>query len=72
MMLGAIEQALKGITGGIDRLDKAASKIASEGASGDLAANVVEMKRARQEVRTNAAVLKTADETIGTILDVLA
>src|SRR6185503_12654485 len=72
MMLGAIEQALKGITGSFDRLDKAAAKIARDGAGGDLAADMIDLKRAGHEARANVAAARTADEMIGTILDVLA
>jgi len=71
-MVGAIDQGLESVDGGFDRLDKAAGRIARDGASGDLAGNMVDMLRARQEVRAGVAVIRTADETIGTLLDVLA
>ena len=71
-MVGAIDQGLKGIDAGFDRLDKAAGRIARVGASGDLAGNVVDLLRARQEVRAGTAVMRVADETIGSLLDVLA
>ncbi len=71
-MSGAIDQAVQGIRAGFDRLDQAAGRIARDGAEGDLAGNVVELMRARQDVRANASVLRTVDETIGTLIDVLA
>jgi hypothetical protein len=71
-MVGAIRPALGGIDAGLARLDKAADRIARDGASGDLAGNLVDLMRARQEVRTNLAVVRTADETIGTLLDEFA
>jgi hypothetical protein len=71
-MVGAISHALGGIDAGLARLDKAADRIARDGASGDLAGNLVDLMRARQEVRTNLAVVRTADETIGTLLDEFA
>lgn len=71
-MIGAIDAGLRGIDAGFERLDKAAARIARDGASGDLAGDTVELLRARQEVRASAAVIRTADETIGTLLDVLA
>ncbi len=71
-MLEAIDQGLAGISAGFDRLDRAAGKIAREGAQGDLAGNLVELQLARHEVRANVAVVRTADEMIGTLLDVLA
>ncbi len=71
-MVNAIGQAAQGIDAGFKRLDAAARQVASSGAGGDLASSLVEMTRARHEVRANAVVLRTADETIGSLLDVLA
>jgi len=71
-MIDAIDQGLAGIGAGFDRLDRVAGRIASEGAEGDLAGNLVELQLARHEVRANVAVVRTADEMIGTLLDVLA
>ena len=71
-MVGAIDQGLMGIDAGFSRLDKAAGRIARDGADGDLAGNFVDLMKARQQVRASVAVIRTADETIGTLLDVLA
>ena len=71
-MLSAIDQGSRGINAGIDRLSGAADHIAREGANGDLAGNVVDLLKAKQEVRAGASVVKVADETIGTLIDVLA
>ena len=71
-MLASIHQASSGISAGFDRLNKAAGRIARDGAEGDLAGNMVELMRAPQDVRANAAVLRTADEMIGSLIDVLA
>jgi len=70
-MLRAMDQALQGMQAGFDRLDKAAGRIARNGAEGDLAGDMVDLLRARHEVRANLAVIRTADDTIGTLLDVL-
>ena len=70
-MLRAMDQALQGMQAGFDRLDKAAGRIARNGAEGDLAGDMVDLLRARHEVRANATVIRTADDTIGTLLDVL-
>jgi hypothetical protein len=61
-----------GIRAGFDRLDRAAAHIARDGDSADLAENMVDLLRARHEVRANVAVAKTADELVGTLLDVFA
>ena len=71
-MMGAIDQSLSGVRGGFDRLESSAVRIARDGAEGDLAGNVVDLMRARQDVRANAAALRTADQMIGSLLDVMA
>ncbi len=63
-MLGAISQAVTGLNPGFDRLDKAASRRAREGAGDDPGDNMVELMRADHEVRANIAVLRTANATI--------
>ena len=71
-MLSAIDQGSRGINAGIDRLNRAADDIAREGANADLAGNVFDLLKAKQEVRAGVSVVKVADETIGTLLDILA
>ena len=71
-MVGAIDQSLRGISLGFDRLETSAGRIATGGAGGDLAGNIVDTMRARQEVRANAAALRTADQMLGSLLDVMA
>jgi hypothetical protein len=71
-MVGAIDQGLSGIAAGFERLDKAAGRVARDGGEGDLAGNMIDLMKARHQVRASVAVIRTADETIGTLLDVLA
>lgn len=71
-MVGAIDQGLSGIAAGFERLDKAAARVARDGADGDLAGTMIDLMKARHQVRASAAVIRTADDTIGTLLDVLA
>jgi hypothetical protein len=71
-MVGAIDQGLSGIAAGFERLDKAAARVARDGAEGDLGGNMIDLMKARHQVRVSTAVIRTADETIGTLLDVLA
>jgi len=71
-MLNTIDTARGGINAGLGRLDQAAGRIARNGAGDDLAGNMVELIRSEQEVRANVAVVRTADEMIGSLLDVLA
>ena len=70
-MLKAIDEGMRGINTGFDRLNRAAGRIARDGAGGDIAGNLVDVMKARHEVRANAAVIRTADETIGTVIDIL-
>jgi len=71
-MVNAISHAAQGLATGFDRLSRAADRIARNGAGDDLAGNMVDMLKARQDVRANVAVVRAADEMIGTLLDVLA
>ena len=71
-MVSTISQAAQGLDTGFDRLSRAADRIARNGDSDDLAGNMVDMLKARQDVRANVTVVRTADEMIGTLLDVLA
>ena len=70
-MIGPVSQSLLGISTGFDRLDHAARNIARDGAGGDLSGNLVELMRAGHDVKANVAALRTADDMIGTLLDVL-
>ena len=71
-MLEAIDRALAGLNAGFDRMNRAAANIARDDAGGDLEGNLVSMMQASQDVRANATVVRTADKTIGTLIDVLA
>ena len=71
-MLEAINQALTGINAAFDGMNRAAANIARDGAGGDLQGNIVKLMQARQDVKANSAVVRTADKTIGTLIDVLA
>ena len=71
-MIGAFSSAMQGLADGFDRFNRAADRISRDTELGDLAGNVVQMQQARHEVRANLAVLKTADELVGSLLDVFA
>ena len=71
-MVGAIDQGVRGIDNGFDRLDKAAGRIARDGAAGDLTGNLVDLMRARQDVRAGVAVIRTADEAMRSLIDAFA
>ncbi len=71
-MIGAFSSATQGLAAGYDRFNRVAEGISRDIELTDLAGNVVQMQQARHEVRANLAVLKTADELVGSLLDVFA
>lgn len=71
-MIDAMHGAASGITEGFSRLSRTAHEIARDPSSESLGTQMVDLRRARHQVAANAAALRTADETIGTLLDVLA
>lgn len=76
-MIGAINEALSGLQMNQSRFEQHASRIARAGLQDgaepvDLAGEVVGTNVARRGYEANLAVLRTADEMVGTLLDVLA
>ena len=71
-MLAAIDMAVRTIGVGYDRLNHAAARIASADNDGDLVAEMVELNQAAEDVRRSVEVLRTANESVGTLLNVLA
>lgn len=70
---------LAGIQQGLDRVNRAAVNIAQIGttaqeanATGDLTQNLVNLKQGELEVKASSKVVSTADEVLGTLLDVRA
>lgn len=69
----ALQTAAQGMQRGIARAATAAQDVAAAGAEpADLAAAAVEMRKARAEVAANARVLRTADDVLGTLIDLRA
>ncbi|HUO23784.1 MAG TPA: flagellar basal body rod C-terminal domain-containing protein [Caulobacteraceae bacterium] len=68
--MDAISTATSGMTAALSRFDQAAGAIASP--NGDLAQAAVLTIDAKASFTANAAVLKTADEMMGALLDILA
>lgn len=62
---------------GLQRLENAAQRVAANNLSGNanpgnLATQQVEQKVATQQVQSAAEVIQTADEMIGSLLDIMA
>jgi glycerate kinase len=70
-MLRALDSGLQSMRAGFDRLDRAAGRLARDGAAGDLAGDLVDLTQAHVEVGAGVAVVRATDEMVGTLLDVL-
>ncbi|MDW3095743.1 MAG: hypothetical protein R8G33_08735 [Gammaproteobacteria bacterium] len=73
-----MQAGLQGIQGGLDQFGRAAGQIAStsnassSANSNNIIDSLVEVKQAQSTVQASAAVIKVADETLGSLLDELA
>lgn len=75
MKIAALDTAQMGIQHGLEGAGRAVAKIASAKQFNndnptDLAKAVVELKDAKTQVQASARVMRTADEILGTMLDV--
>ncbi len=70
-----LSTGLQGVREGLQRANDAATRIAGSGATGDLESiteAVVDLRVAELQVKASAKVIETAEQTLGTIIDVLA
>ncbi len=73
-----LQAGLQGVQGGLDQFGRAAGQIASasnassSSNSNNVVDSLVEVKQAQRTVQASAAVIKVADETLGSLLDALA
>ncbi|CAN5235980.1 hypothetical protein BH11PSE2_BH11PSE2_18070 [soil metagenome] len=65
----AFDIARAGMTAAVQRLDASAARTASKGADADLANEAVEQIGAKDSFKANLAVMKTADDMLGQLLD---
>jgi hypothetical protein len=70
MTIPPLSIAAAGMQNAANRFEASARRTAS-GSPDDLAVEAVEQIRAKQDFSANAAVIRTADEMTGTLLDVL-
>ena len=70
-MIPPLSIAAAGMQNAANRFEASARRTA-EGSLDDLAVEAVEQIRAKTDFAANAAVVRTADEMVGTLLDVLA
>lgn len=81
MIQNTLSIGVQGIQDGMLGMENAARKIARGGVdgpqgsasgNGDLIEPIVELKLYQRSVEASAQVVKTADETLGTLLDIMA
>ncbi len=70
--IGPLNAGLAGLHANIERLERGAEHVARAGVSDALPDHLVDMLTSQRGVEASARVVKTADEMIGTLLDVLA
>jgi len=77
MMIAPLDTALMGIQRGLTGAGRAVTKIANatqlnNGNPTDLAKGLVQLQEAKQQVEASASAVHTADEVMGTLIDVRA
>jgi hypothetical protein len=70
--LSATHTALRAIEEQLARLERTARRIAVQAPLGDLPGDLLELRLAHHGVAANVKVVKTADEMLGSLLDILA
>lgn len=68
-MLNALSAVATGLQQETGRLDRAAGRIARDGAGGDPAGQVVDLIRAARGAQADVAAARTIDRTLGTLFD---
>ncbi len=78
MIESILQAGIQGVQGGLDQFGRAAHNIATAnnnpgGLDGrDIVNNLLDIKQSQISVQSSAAVIKVADENIGTLLNELA
>lgn len=72
MEIGSQYTPLQGINNGFERLADSAHQMANPDRSSEIAENLIETQQASTQVQTSAKALKTTDDNIGTLLDIMA
>lgn len=70
-----LSAGVQGVQAGLSRATAAAGDIARAGSTGenvDLATSLVDLKIGEQQVKASATVIRSADEMLGTLIDVRA
>lgn len=70
-----LSTGIQGVQTGMNRASQAAGDIARFGTTeqnGDLVTPIVDLKVSEQQVKASAAVIKAADDMLGTLIDIKA
>ncbi len=72
-----LQAGLQGVQSGLDQFGRAAGQVAAasnatSSTNNNVIDSLVEVKQAQRTVQASAAVIKVADETLGSLLDALA
>ena len=72
MVLNCIDTARSSISDQMECMNRKAESIAKKGLKDDPVKDVIDIKTAKRSIEINASVIRTADEMIGTLIDILA
>jgi flagellar basal body rod protein FlgC len=70
-MIGSIGSAITGMAGAVDRFDKASARIARPEPADPVGDRVVQLV-AQHAFEANVATVRTADEMLGTLINIIA
>lgn len=72
--IGSGQAGIQGLRDGLERAQAAASRVVASAARGDtnqLTGAIVDLQAAKLQAEASAKVVRAADDTLGTLLDVL-
>ena len=72
MISGTVETALMGLNAALESMQRTAARIAEFTSETDLIKDIVQLSIDERRFEANIAVIRTADDMIGSLLDILA
>ncbi len=70
-MTNNIQVGLSGLKANLDSFNRTAARISRNAPGGDLSGDMVQMIQDKRGVQVNAEVVRTADDLVGTMLDIM-
>lgn len=68
----SFSSSISGIQAASSNASQAAERIAKQGVTGDLVNDTIALKMSEVATKANAAVLRTINENLGTLVDIMA